>query len=336
MQKQKKIAVILAAHGEAESTGFRENYRVSYRTLQHASTVMALPSILRAGISLLSSVRKKIGRSASGSPHNRITRQQAESLQRYLDSCYRSSGVSFEVHAAFSASDPPVEGVIDATSHYDARILVSMSPSDNELTCGQLCGYLAENLAGNDLSRVKVISRFWNDPVLYDLYTGHIVAESAEHGLLRSNANILLLLFHGTLVSNSRGEPPRFRTGRQETAHFAEQLTGAIGKDATHPYGRVMTAYLNHAVGGEWTKPAFEEVAGQLRKSGATNVALFAAGYFADGNETLHRAEELLRMTSSSCTVRTIPSMNESPAFTRYLGQRVAGAASQILFRPFP
>ncbi|NTU87492.1 MAG: ferrochelatase, partial [Chlorobiaceae bacterium] len=79
-----------------------------------------------------------------------------------------------------------------------------------------------------------------------------------------------------------------------------------------------------------------DEVAGQLRRSGVANVALFAAGYFADGNETIHRAGELLRMMSSSCAVRTIPCLNASPAFTRYLGQRVAGAVSQLLCRPFP
>lgn len=336
MEEPQKIAVILAAHGEAESAGFRENYRVSRRTLAHASTVMAVPPLLQTGISLLSTLKKKVRPAANGSPHNRITRQQAELLQRYLDASSINSGVSFDVHAAFSASDPAVEDVIDATLHYDARILVSMSPVDNELTCGQLCRYLAGKLTADDLSRVKVISRFWCDPLLYGLCTGHIVAASASYGLQRSEANILLLLFHGTLVSDSKGEPPRFRTGHHETAHFAQQLTSAMEKDATHPWGRVMSAYLNHDVGGEWTKPSFEEVAGQLRRSGAANVALFAAGYFADGNETLHRAEELLRVTASSSSVRTIPCLNASPLFTRYLGERIAGAVSQLLCRPFP
>jgi len=336
MANPKKIAVILAAHGEAESAGFMENYRVSRRTLQHASTVMAVPPVLQTGISLFSTLKKKLRPAANGSPHNRITRQQAELLQRYLDACSLNSDVSFAVLSAFSASDPAVEEVIDATSHCDARILVSMSPVDNDLTCGQLCRYLGGKLTTDDLSRVTVISRFWSDPTLYGLCAGHVVAESASHGLQRSEANTLLLLFHGTLVGDSRGEPPRFRTGRHETAHFAEQLTAAIEKDATHPYGRVVTAYLNHDVGGEWTKPSFEEVAGQLRRSGVANVALFAAGYFADGNETLHRAEELRRMTSSSAAVRSIPCMNASGAFTRYLGRRVVGAVSQILRRPFP
>jgi len=336
MANPKKIAVILTAHGEAQGTGFMENYRVSRRTLQHASTVMAVPPVLQTGISLFSTLKKKLRPAATGSPHNRITRQQAELLQRYLDACSRNSGVSFDVLSAFSASDPAVEEVIDATSLCDARILVSMSPVDNELTCGQLCRYLAGKLTADDLGRVKVVSRFWCDPLLYGLCAGHIAAGSASQGLPRSEANVLLLLFHGTLVSDSKGEPPRFRTGHQETAHFAEQLTAAIERDATHPWGRVMSAYLNHDVGGEWTKPSFDEVAGQLRRSGVANVALFAAGYFADGNETIHRAGELLRMMSSSCAVRTIPCLNASPAFTRYLGQRVAGAVSQILCRPFP
>jgi ferrochelatase len=59
------MAVVLAAHGEAETSGFFENYQVSLHTLQRASEVIPVPAPLRHFISSSSSLRKKIGRKTS-------------------------------------------------------------------------------------------------------------------------------------------------------------------------------------------------------------------------------------------------------------------------------
>ncbi len=58
MSDNKKIAIILAAHGEAETSRFIENYRVSRRTLEHAAAVMGVPPVLQVGISLFSALKK--------------------------------------------------------------------------------------------------------------------------------------------------------------------------------------------------------------------------------------------------------------------------------------
>lgn len=335
MSDNKRIAVILAAHGEAETSRFAENYRVSRRTLEHAAAVMGVPPVLQIGISLFSALKKKLNPQRKGSPHNRIAREQARELQNYLGERSGNGRIVFDVHAAFSASDPSLEEVIEKTKHHDAQILVSMSPVDNDLTCGQLCRYLARTRPADDLSRVKVISRFWCDAALHQLCAAHVVAASAETRLGRSERHVLLLLFHGTLVTDGSGELPAFRTGLDETMAFAARLTELLGSDVRHPYGRIMTAFLNHDVGGEWTRPSFEETAALLADSGVSNVALFAAGYFADGNETVYREQELRSMLPA-CTITTIPCLNASPAFAGYLNGRVAGAVSQIMLTPFP
>lgn len=331
----KKIAVVLAAHGEAESPGFLENFRVSRRTLRHAASVMAMPPLLQIGISLITSLKKKFRPGYCGSPHNRITRELAARLQFSLEGIAADTGIIFDVHAAFTASDPDVEALIEMTSGYDGQILVSLSPVDSQLTCGQLCGYIAARRRDDELGRIKVMSRFWCDSRLHDLCADHVASECVSHGLDRSADNVLLLLFHGTLVSDSRGEAPGFRTGLHEVTSFAEQLSERIGSDVRHPYGRVMTAFLNHDVGGTWTSPSFEEAAGLLRCSGAANVTLFAAGYFADGNETIGREDDLRQVLHES-RVRTIPCLNFSDAFVRYIGSKVTGSVSQLLQVPFP
>lgn len=336
MLPKEKIAVILAAHGEAETSRFIENYRVTRQTLAHASRVMPIARSLQRAIAVTSSV-KKLVRSLSDtecSPHNRITRDQARALQLYLDSSPAAGHFTFEVHAGFSASPPFVESIIEKTRLYDGQVIVSMSPVDNSLSCGLLCDYLASCRSSEELRNVKVLSRFWNDERLYSVYLDHLF-ESAfiKNPVMsagRGEKRRLLLLFHGTLIADGRGGVPSFRTGYEETMMFADRLHHLILGDSRNPYESVMTAYLNHKVGGEWTKPSFEESSALLRDENCPAVDLFCCGYFADGNETIRRAEELVHSGSVSEAV-SLPCVNSSAAFTAYLASRVTDAAMQIM-----
>jgi ferrochelatase len=336
MAPKDKIAVILAAHGEAETTRFMENYRVTRQTLAHASQVMPISTSLQKAISVSSSLKKLIRSrtDAQCSPHNRITRDQVVALQQHLDVSPSAELFDFEVYAAFSASRPYVENIIEQTRFYDGQVIVSMSPVDNTLSCGQLCSYLAASRSPEELVKVKVISRFWNDERLYSMYCDYLFTETSEHYLARSvvkNGNrVLLLLFHGTLVKDAKGNTPLFRTGLEETMRFSERLQEIMMGDPRNPYVRIMTVYLNHNVGGEWTQPSFEEISAMLKREGSVVVDLFGCGYFADGNETIHRASELLR-SSSVIEATSIPCVNSNPAFTDYLASKVNDAARQIM-----
>jgi len=70
------IRVLLAAHGEAESAGLLENFRVSWHTLAHAAEVMRLPAPLRLLICSFGALRRRL-LAGPGSPHQHLTRQQA-------------------------------------------------------------------------------------------------------------------------------------------------------------------------------------------------------------------------------------------------------------------
>jgi ferrochelatase len=332
--KGNKIAVVLAAHGEAETAGFFENYRVSRHTLMRASTVMHIPPALQQLISISSSIKKKRGAGAypGGSPQNGVTRAQAVALQRYLDQYSASSGIGFEVRAAYSASEPYVEEVLSATSGYAGQVLVPMAPVDNSLSCGLHCRHIAEAYAAGALHRVKVLGRLWSDDALCGPYLDHLFGRDRRVGASASEKkeSALMLLFHGTLVRDKSGAAPAFHTGLEETLSFAAKLTSAIEADVRNPWGTVRTAYLNHDVGGEWTRPSFEEACRTLISDGAARVSLFAAGYFADGNETIRRAA-FFADTAPAIEVESIPCLNDSPAFTSYLARRVAAAAAQIL-----
>lgn len=331
MRQREKIAVILAAHGEAETTRFIENYRVASHTLAHAALVMPIPKPLQRAIALTSSLKKKLRATADtqASPQNSITRDQAAALQRQLNHSPAAALFDFEVHAAFSASPPYVEHVMEQTRPSDAQVIVSMAPIDSSLSCGLICSCLAHSRKAEELGKVKVLSRFWNDEQLYSIYCDHLFEQRSLRQAPGSEAQTLLLLFHGTLVADTKGNTPQFRTGLDETRHFARRLQQLIEEDPRNPYSRIETVYLNHNVGGEWTKPSFEESCAKLRQKGAGSVDLFAGGYFADGNETIHRAAELAA-TASVKNVTSIPCINSAPAFTAWLTARVIEAARQL------
>ncbi|NTW51855.1 MAG: ferrochelatase [Chlorobiaceae bacterium] len=328
----KTIAVVLVAHGEAETSGFFENYRVSRHTLDRASTVMHIPPLLRQVISVSSSLKKKMRAGlAAGSPQNQLTRAQAVTLQERLDRHTASfPGIRFEVRAAYSASEPYVEDVLADTRGYDGRIVVPMAPVDNALICGVLCAHLAGSSTSLELSRTRVIGRLWTDGALHRAYMEHLFESGRAMPVSKREHNVLMLLFHGTIIKDSNGAVPSFHTGHKETEAFSAHLTSAIESDPRSPWGNIMTAFLNHDVGGEWSTPSFGEVCMKVGRSGCRHVSLFAAGYFSDGNETIHQAAHLAAV-SPTLKVESIPCLNDSHAFSAYLAGRVASAASQII-----
>jgi ferrochelatase len=332
MAPRAKIAVILAAHGEAETTRFAENYRVTRQTLAHAAQVMPIAVPLQRAIAVTSSLKKMLRArtDAHCSPQNRITRDQAAALQEHLDVSCATELFDCEVHAAFAVSFPYVERVLEETRDRDGQVIISMAPVDTSLSCGLLCSYLAISRQPDELGKVKVLSRFWDDDRLYSIYLDHLFEKCAGQVADRDEKRILLLLFHGTLVLDAQGNAPQFRTGLDATRRFARRLQQLILADSRSPYGRVMTVYLNHNVGGEWTKPSFEETCTMLRGERALSLDLFAPGYFSDGNETIHRAAELTALPSV-LDAKLIPCVNSTPLFTAWLTSRVINAAKQIL-----
>ncbi|MEI8032816.1 MAG: ferrochelatase [Chlorobiaceae bacterium] len=333
MASRPKIAVILVAHGEAETTRFSENYQVMSLTLLHAAQIMPLPLPVQKAIAVSASIKKVLTTFSDPqrSPQNRITREQAALLQRHLDQSPAREQFDFEVHAAFLASLPYAERVIDATRHCDAQVIVSMAPVDTTLSCGRLCSGLNATLQSSELAKVRVLSQFWDDERLHALYCDHLFQSAAPLPLSApAGRRILVLLFHGTLVADVKGNPPLFRTGREASISFARRFAKAVLSDPRNRYSAVMPAYLNHDFGGRWTTPSFEELCQSLKDEHNASVDIFGCGFFSDGNETIRRADELKQSTPVG-EASIISCVNSSPLFASYLAGRVSDAARQII-----
>lgn len=318
-----RVAVILAAHGEAEGAGFLENYSMIRHTLDHASEVMDLPVAVRIAASVAGGFRNALSFASSGyrSPQNPITRRQAALLGERLAS---SAGADYEVFPAFHATPPFVSEVLDLTREYDLRLLVSMSPVDNRLTSGAL-HMLAEACRGKGEGSVPaVIDGFCRDRALGRVYAEHLF----RHG--RNEAGTALLLaFHGTLVRDARGKEPDFHTGAEGISLMGGWLADALGADPRNAYGSISTTHYNHSMGGRWTRPSLGESLRELRSQGFERADVFGCGYFSDGTETLRNAAREARGTGLD-DVRFIPCINEDGGFADYLASRVESAVEAL------
>ncbi len=328
----KKIAVILVAHGEAETAGFLDNFSMTRHTLAHASEVMSIPGPLQLFISVISGLKNssRFRKIDYVSPQNKLTRKQAVALGRRLAECSGMEDLVFEVFPAFSATPPFLEEVIDNTRVCDGQILLYMAPVENSLTCGSICGYLKDNYSAHELAAVRVVSRFREDERLLHVCRDHIFQHAGLSSGNDTTRSALVLAFHGTLVADARGNAPSFHTGLEETIAFGESLRKSIGSDARNTFGDIHVAFLNHDVGGEWTKPSLEQTLDRLRQENTEHVALFSAGYFSDGNETLLKAREAL-LESGIVSTAYIPCMNDLDAFIGYLSDRIVAAVKQVI-----
>lgn len=314
-----ELEIILAAHGEAESAGFFENFRVGQRTLAHSAQVMSLPAPLRWLICTFGALRKRIG-NRPGSPHNAWTRAQATALAGSLESVLKAP---VEVKPAFASCRPLLEALIAQSFTSKRRIFLSMSPSDSRLSCGLICHALQES--GQHAGQVEVLARLWDDPEFLKVNAAHVRAEcaAAANSLVAKSA--LLLVFHGTLVSDRGGRPPSFHTGLAEKLHFAKALQTALLADADAPWTEAVPAYLNHDVAGSWTQPTVEAVLADLDRRGFERVWAFACDYLVDSSEVVGSLADKLAV-GPIADARLVPCLNANPELIEFMARRVRAA----------
>lgn len=313
------VEVILVAHGEAESAGFFENFRVGQRTLAHSAEVMHLPSPLRWLICTLGALRKRFGR-AVGSPHNAWTRAQAAALAAELGQLLEDPP---PVRAAFASCPPLVKALIARAPGARRRVYVSMSPSDSRLSCGLICHALRKS--GPADGQDQVLARLWEDPAFVALNAAHVRAGCVAESPSRAEKTALVLTFHGTLVRDRNGRAPEFHTGLAEKRHFAAELRSALLAETDAPWGEVVPAYLNHDVAGSWTQPTVARVLDDLAQRGFERVWAFACDYVVDSSEVIGSLAKTLA-ASPVADARLLPCLNASPGFIAYLAGRVRQA----------
>jgi ferrochelatase len=314
-----RVRIILAAHGEAETAGFVENYQVSRHTLAHAAEVMRLPAPLRLAICALGGLRKRWS-GGPGSEHNARTREQAGALQSVLDG---DGDIRYRVEAAFASSPPYLADAIVAPGDADRQLVVSMIPTDSRLSCGLICQALLA-AAPSIRERTTVVARMWDDDELIRVHRDHIAAHAP--GTPPATPCCLVLVLHGTIVRASNGGPPGFHAGATEKERYGQALREALLAVADRPWQRVELAYLNHGVGGQWSSPTLPERLEQLAGQGVRSVIAYPCEHLVDGGETVRLPDVL--DASGVAEAHRIPCLNASDALIDCLAGRVRAALS--------
>lgn len=325
MPEPRSVVVILAAHGEAEGPGLREQFAVSWRTLAHAAEVIPLPAAARVGICGLGALRKRFAGKA-GSRHNAMTRAQARGL---ADALERDGGMAVQVASAFASADPGVGDVLAAAPADVPILLMSMIPTDSRLSCGIFCRAVAARPGGEGAGpAVRPVARLWEDPALVAVHRTHVDAwvETHRAELPPREDSALVIVLHGTLLAGRDGRPPPFHTGRREKARYGEALRAAFAGPNDSPWRRVEIAFLNHAVGGTWSQPALEDCLADLARDGVRCVYAYPAEHVVESAET----GQLEQVISASPVGRgyCLPCLNDAPEIIAFLADRVRAAVA--------
>ncbi len=317
--QHKQVLVILAAHGEAENSSFREQFAVSWRTLTHAAEVMPLAAPLRALICTLGATRKALT-GTGGSSHNAMTQRQAEALETALAD---EHSISYRVATAFASAEPGVARIL-ASAPRDATVLLqSMIPTDSRLSCGLSC--LAAR-ARSAIEDVRPLARLWDDPELIAVHRDYLIEQLSERGVQgpADQHTALVIVLHGTLLADKSGQAPGFHNGHEEKSRYAELLHAALSDLPDQPWQRVEIAYLNHAVGGHWSQPELSDCLAGLAEEGIRQIYTYPAEHLVDSAETTRLAQVLedSPLERGYC----LACLNDSALLIDFLARRIRSA----------
>jgi ferrochelatase len=328
---KKRYSVVLVTYGEVERLSVRALWPSSRKIIFVITRkIVKLPKLLIYMIADYRSAKHyldwKLHRYRSRLVE--ITRKQALGVEAALRRNPRFAGDADEIAVAdaYYFVPPYLEEVLDRfRGCSDGIVVVPMFPVESAFSCGPACQMVIDHFGENHLGALRVARGLWKDEALRRIYIDHLFASLPPDwkGAGRKEAQGLVLVIHGTIVRNRKGEKPTVFTGLDETMEFFRLMREKIMADPRNVFGEVKLGCLNHSRGGEWTPETVERALGEFAGEAFSSVAMFPFGYFADNSETDYEAKKLLDH-SPAHRKHYIPCINESPAFAGWLASRIA------------
>jgi ferrochelatase len=324
-------SVVLVTYGEVEKLSVRALWPSSRKIIEVITRkIVKLPKLLIYMIADYRSAKHyldwKLHRYRSRLVE--INRQQALGVQRALrrDPRFAGNSAEIEVADAYYFVPPYLEAVLDRLhDHSDGIVVVPMIPVESAFSCGPACQMVIDRFGENHLGGLRVVRGLWKDEALHRLYLDHLFASlpTGWKGTQQVEKQGLVLVIHGTIVKDRRGEKPSVFTGLEETMDFYWLMREKIMADPRNVFGEVKLGCLNHSRGGEWSPETVERALDEFAAEGFSAVAMFPFGYFADNSETDYEAKKMLDRSSAG-RKHYIPCINDSPAFAEWLASRIA------------
>ena len=327
----RRYSVVLVTYGEVEKLTVRALWPSSRKIIEVITRkIVKLPKFLIYMIADYRSTRHyldwKLHRYRSRLVE--INRKQALGVQAALrrDPRFAGQEAEIEVADAYYFVPPYLETVLDQLQNRsDGIVVVPMIPVESAFSCGPACQMVIDRFGEDHLGALRVARGLWKDEALHRLYLDHLFASlpSGWKGAGQKESQGLVLVIHGTIVKNRKGEKPAVFTGLVETMEFFRVMREKIMADPRNVFGEVKLGCLNHSRGGEWTPETVERAIGEFAGEGFSAVAMFPFGYFADNSETDYEAKKMLNR-STAARKHYIPCINDSPAFAVWLASRIA------------
>lgn len=206
---------------------------------------------------------------------------------------------------------------------YDGVVIVPMIPVESSFSCGIACQMVIDLYADNAFAKVKVISKLWKDDRLHRLYIDYLFGQlSAGIRQQKTGRIALVLVIHGTLVKDRKGNPPKVFTGLEETFAFFDAMKRKIMADPRNIFSDIRQGCMNHSTGGEWTSDTIEKALTDFKNERYDAVVMFPYGFFADNSETEYDAFKKLEAAGFPLS-QYVRCINDDPAFAHWLAEKV-------------
>ena len=327
--KRKRYGVVLVTYGEVERLSVMALIPSSRKIIRTITRqIVTLPDWFIRALGDYRAVRHyldwKLNRYRSRLVA--INHTQMEGVASELARSVRlaEAGLTVEVDEAYYFVPPFLETLLEKyRGSTDGVVVVPMIPVESAFSCGVAC-QMAIDTHGEALpGKVRVMHGLWKYEELHRIYLNHLFGSLLpDMALAGGRKPALVLVIHGTIVRNRKGNPPAVFTGLEETYAFFRIIRERVLADPRNVFGEVKLGCLNHSRGGEWTPDTVEKALGELHTQAVDSVVMFPFGYFADNSETDYEAKRQLDASGFART-QYIPCINESPDFMRWLARLI-------------
>jgi len=274
------------------------------------------------------SVRENYQRIGGGSPQLRITRDQAEALERRLNAGFGGSE-NFRVFIAMRYSRPSSADALEAIAAAGIRRIVTLTlfPHFSKATTGSSRNEFDRTLGAprwRDQFDVTHIEQYPTDRRYVEAVTETV--RLAWDRIPAERREKLVLLF------SAHGLPQRFiDEGDPYVAHIDATRFAVL--ERLNLSNRQQVAYQSRTGPVRWIGPGTEEALKELAEEGVTDVLVIPLSFVSDHIETLYEVDMLFADAARAAGItgyyRT-PALNAHPLFIEAL----AGLVNDHLARP--
>jgi ferrochelatase len=261
--------------------------------------------------------------------HSSLLAVNRAQTQRLADALAKSESpllatIDLTVTDAYYFVPPYLEEKLEQLRHtYDGVVVVPMIPVESAFSCGVACQMAVDAYGDSSFSHVRVLSKLWNDDCLHRLYADYLFGQISDALRLPKPAKIgLVLVIHGTLVTDREGNSPKLFTGLTETIAFFEAMKRTIMAHPHNIFTDVRQGCINHSSGGTWTSDTIEKALAKFKVEGYDGVVMFPYGFFADNSETEYDARKRLEEAGFPF-FQYVRCINDTPEFGQWLSGKV-------------